>query len=229
MEESKQMPNDDPRVLDEGTSESEAVETEVLESAEDSPEAADSRARDPGGAAVAESEIRDEELAYAQAENDILRGELAMIQERLADLEQQLEEVKGKYLRARADLDNLRRRAAQDAERARESGLDSAVIPVLTVFDDLTRALAIADEKDPSKIIPGVRAVRDGLERSLEVLGIYKVGANGEVFDPDVHEALASSPSDDDAQVGTIAEVYQVGFRRGERLIRPARVVVYQD
>ena len=106
--------------------------------------------------------------------------------------------------------------------------MDSALLTVMSVYDDLGRALAAVDEADPSKIVPGIRAVRDSLERNLDTLGLKKVGKVGEAFDPDVHEALTAMPTDNPEQAGKIADVFEVGFTKGERLVRPARVVVYQ-
>ena len=161
-------------------------------------------------------------------EADILRTELSRLQSELSEAKTQADEMKNRFLRARADLENYRRRSAQDLERARESGLDSAVLTVLTVYDDLGRALEAADQDDPSKIIPGVEGVRTALKRNLEALGIREVGHKGDPFDPDLHEALSAAPTDDPALIDTIAEVYQMGFIKGERLVRPARVVVYR-
>lgn len=163
------------------------------------------------------------------AEVEILRAELSKMQAENIEVKAQADELNNKYLRARADLENYRRRAAQDMERAREAGLDSAVLTVLTVYDDLGRALTAADETDPGKIIPGVEAVQSGLKRNLEALGIREVGQKGEPFDHDLHEALSAIPTDDERLAGTIAEVFQVGFAKDERLVRPARVVVYQS
>lgn len=162
------------------------------------------------------------------ADVEILRAELVQAEERLAEAGRELEEMRDRFLRARADLDNFRRRAAAEQERAREAGLDSAVLPVLTVFDDLQRALQVADDEDPGQIIPGVRAVLATLERNLGSLGIQGVGEVGEQFDPSLHEAIGVAPASPDGEAGTIAQVYQRGFAQGERLIRPARVVVYQ-
>lgn len=166
------------------------------------------------------------EAASAETEAEILRGELAKAQEKLSQVQQQADEFKDRFLRARADLENYRRRNQQALERAREAGLDSAVLTVLAVYDDLERALTLA-EQDPSHIIPGVMAVRDSLKRNLETLGITPIGAPGEPFNPELHEALSSLPGTPE-QSGTIAEVLQVGFVRDARLIRPARVTVYQ-
>jgi len=165
-----------------------------------------------------------------EQEAEILRGELTRVQAELAAVRKELEDAKQRHLRARADLENYRRRVTGDLELAREAGLDAAVLPVLTVFDDLGRALQAAQSsEDPAAIVPGVRSVLESLERGLETLDIRAIGAPGEVFDPDVHEALSAIPATELGQGGTIADVFQAGFKRGGRLVRPARVVVYQE
>lgn len=164
-----------------------------------------------------------------QTELEILRGELTALQERVTRAEGAVAEQEGRALRARAELDTVRRLASAEQRRARDAGLDEAVVPVMGVYDDLRRALAAAEAGDPASIVPGVRGVMETLERNLGKLDIERVGEVGEHFDPDLHEALTAIPPSGRAEPGTIAEVYEAGFRRGERLIRPARVVVYQD
>lgn len=158
---------------------------------------------------------------------EVLRSELAQAFEKLTQTQEETADFKNRFLRARADLENYRRRAAQDVARARESGLDSAVVTVLSTYDDLERALRVGSD-DPSKLIPNLKAVQESLKRNLEALGIVEVGAQGDDFDPDIHEALTAVPTDGKAAANTIAEVVQVGFVKDERLVRPARVVVYQ-
>lgn len=158
----------------------------------------------------------------------ILRRELQAVSERLSALEAEHQAALDRALRARADLENTRRRHALEVERAREGGLDAAITPVLAVFDDLGRALKAAEAGDPGSIVPGVRSVRESLERSLEALGVRRVGDVGDAFDPDVHEALATVPAGDGRSPGAIAEVFEAGFVRGDRLVRPARVVVVE-
>jgi molecular chaperone GrpE len=166
--------------------------------------------------------------------------EVAILRETLQNKEKALEEMKNqyevmkvqvddykdKYLRSQADLQTYRRRVQGDIERAREAGLESALLPVMSVYDDLGRALAMATE--PEKLIPGIQSVRDSLERNLDMLGIKKVGEKGELFNPEVHEALTMVPVPEGATPGTIAEVYAVGFTKNDKLVRPAKVVVYQ-
>jgi molecular chaperone GrpE len=159
--------------------------------------------------------------------------EVAILRETLATKEKELEamkvtvdDYKDKYLRSQADLQTYRRRVQGDIERARDAGLESALLPVMTVYDDLGRALAMSAE--PEKLIPGIQSVRESLERNLDLLGIKKVGEKGEMFNPEFHEALTMIPVAEGAAPGTIAEVYAVGFMKNDKLVRPAKVVVYQ-
>jgi len=154
------------------------------------------------------------------SEADVLRAELEQAQAEVADF-------KNRFLRARADLENYRRRAAGDVLRARESGLDSAILPLLSVYDDLGRALTVSSD-DPAQLIPGIQAVREGLKRNVEALGLAEIGLKGEPFNPDRHEALTAIPTPDEGAANTIAEVVQTGFVKDERLVRPARVIVFQ-
>lgn len=193
-----------------------------------STETVDDTARATARDADSDNQVAAPSKEALEDEADVLRGELARVQQDLERAKQEADEMKNKYLRVRADLENYRRRAAQDTERARAAGLDSAVLAVLPVYDDLGRALSVATD-DPSQLIPGVKAVREGLLRNLEALGIKPVGAEGDDFNPEHHEALTSQPTDDPNKAGTIAQVFEVGFVKDERLVRPARVVVYQS
>ncbi len=162
-------------------------------------------------------------------EVDVLRGELRKLREALDAAQAEAAEAQDRALRARADLENLRRRSHADLERAHGAGLDAAIGPVLTVHDDLERAIAAGHQGEPGAILPGVEAVLAGLVRQLEGLGLTRTGAVGEPFDAERHEALTAVPTPDPELAGTIQSVFSVGFLQGDRLVRPARVVVYQE
>mgnify|MGYP001210845658 CR=1 FL=1 len=169
----------------------------------DAPTDADTARAEPAGASATDSEA------------DVLRSELESTAKRRSALEAEVADAKDRFMRSRAEFDTFRRRMADELNLAREAGLDSAVIPVLGVYDDLERAVVAASATpDPSTILPGVVAVRDGLIRSLEALGIRRVGGVGEQFDPALHEALA---------VGRQAHQARQGRRRQDRLNRERR------
>jgi molecular chaperone GrpE len=176
------------------------------------------------------TEAVEEQSSTPTAEVDevaILRETLATKEKELEAMKVTVDDYKDKYLRSQADLQTYRRRVQGDIERARDAGLESALLPVMSVYDDLGRALAMATE--PEKLIPGIQSVREGLERNLDMLGIKKVGEKGEMFNPELHEALTMVPVTEGAEPGTIAEVYAVGFMKNDKLVRPAKVVVYQE
>jgi molecular chaperone GrpE len=162
-------------------------------------------------------------------EVDVWRRELARANDALAAARTELASAEDRALRARADLENLRRRTHADLERARQQGLDAALLPVLRVHDDLVRALSAAEQSDPAAIVPGVEAVLQGLLRQLESLGLERTGAPGEPFDAERHEAIMAVPAAEPGLGGTIQTVFEAGFVQGDRLVRPARVIVYQE
>ncbi len=91
------------------------------------------------------------------------------------------------------------------------------------MLDDLERALAAAEEHEEAKLEEGVRLVHRALRDALKREGLAEIETNGR-FDPHVHEALLSQPSD--AEEGSVLEVLQKGYRLGEHVVRPARVIV---
>ncbi|HXB17182.1 MAG TPA: nucleotide exchange factor GrpE [Solirubrobacteraceae bacterium] len=125
--------------------------------------------------------------------------------------------------RTQADFENYRKRVARDVAGAQERGAVSLAKGLLPALDNLDRALEAAQEDDP--LLDGVRLVRSELMAALARSGIEAFRPLGEEFDPNVHEAVATVPAPN-GRAGTVVEVYQDGYRAGESVIRPARVVV---
>ena len=179
--------------------------------------------------------IEDMTNVGVQASDDVTETcEVTVLRETLESKEKELETMKAeatdykdKFMRSQADLQTYRRRVQSDIERARDAGLESALLPIMTVYDDLGRALIMST--DPEKLIPGIQSVRESLERNLDMLGIKKIGERGETFNPELHEALTMVPLAEGVEAGTIAEVFAVGFMKNDKLVRPAKVVVYQE
>lgn len=125
--------------------------------------------------------------------------------------------------RTQADFENFRKRTARESRLAETRGAIKLAKELLPTLDNLERALAAADADDP--LLEGVRHVYDAQVAALARAGIEGFSPLGEVFDPAQHEAVAHQPVDG-APPGTVAEVYQSGYRHGDAVIRPARVVV---
>ena len=128
-----------------------------------------------------------------------------------------------RLLRLKAEFDNYRKRAARDQESFAARANEALVKELLPIVDDLERALAAAEEHEEAKIEEGVRLVHRSLFETLRRQGLEEIAADGR-FDPHVHEALLSQPSE--ADEGSVIEVVQKGYRLGDRVLRPARVVV---
>jgi molecular chaperone GrpE len=166
----------------------------------------------------------------AQAAN----GEAALDGNGSAELQGDLDELvqvaaqRDEYLalaqRTQADFENYRKRVARDAAAAKERGVSALAKELLPALDNLDRALGAAQEDDP--LLEGVRLVRSELAGALARAGIESFSPLGEVFDPSLHEAVATAPGPDGAGSGTVIEVYQDGYRLGGSVLRPARVVV---
>ena len=133
------------------------------------------------------------------------------------------EELIDTLQRIKADFDNYRKRAARDQEALVARAGERIVKELLPVLDDLERALEAAEEHEEAKLEEGVKLVHRQLEQLLEREGLAPVETDGK-FDPHVHEALLTQPSA--SEEGSVIEVLQKGYRLGDRVLRPARVVV---
>jgi molecular chaperone GrpE len=128
--------------------------------------------------------------------------------------------------RTQADFENYRKRVARESALAQERGVAKLAKELLPALDNLDRALDAAENDDP--LLEGVRLVRSELAAALARVGVESFSPCGETFDPSLHEAMATvpQPPDGGAASGQVVEVYQPGYRLGESIIRPARVVV---
>jgi molecular chaperone GrpE len=141
----------------------------------------------------------------------------------LEALRNENEELIDSLQRLKAEFDNYRKRAARDQEQLVARAHERLVKELLPVVDDLERALQAAEQHEEAKLEEGVRLVHRALADALVREGLEEVPVEGK-FDPNVHESLLSQPSD--ADEGSVIEVLQKGYRLGDRVLRPARVVV---
>lgn len=137
----------------------------------------------------------------------------------LAELEQRLAERTSDLQRLQAEYVNYKRRVDRDRETARQNAVAATLAALLPVLDDIGRA------REHGELVGGFKAVADSFERVVTGLGLEPFGDKGDPFDPRIHEAIMHSYADDvDGPV--CAEVLQVGYRFGDRIVRPARVSV---
>ncbi len=175
----------------------------------------------PGGGARASGDSADAHGA-ADGAADELKGDL----DELGALAAERDDYLALAQRTQADFENYRKRVARESALAQLRGVAKLAKELLPAIDNLDRALDAAATDDP--LLDGVRLVRSELSAALARVGVESFSPLGETFDPSVHEAIATvqQPADGGADSGLVVEVYQPGYRLGESVIRPARVVV---
>jgi molecular chaperone GrpE len=165
------------------------------------------------------------EKAESKPSPSELEERVSTLEERAALLEKERDEYLNDLKRVAADFENYRKRVARDQEGLVARAHERLVEELLPVLDDLERALEAAAQHEEAKLEEGVRLVHRELVEALAREGLVEVETDGQ-FDPHVHEALVSQPSEQED--GSVIEVLQKGYRLGDRVLRPARVVVSQ-
>jgi len=168
-----------------------------------------------------------------QAEPATPAGQTAERDE-LAARAQKADEYLALAQRTQADFENYRKRAVREAKAAQERGAVKLALELLPAIDNLERALAHVDETEPAagqdgngtaSLVAGIKHVQTDLIAALGRAGIERYSPEGERFDPQFHEAVAQQPVEG-AEPGVVVEVFQRGYRMGDSVVRPARVVV---
>ena len=177
-----------------------------------------------------EQDLQSQEVDVEEQKNteDPLEEAIARVQELEAQLAETAKKEQDLLLRTRAEIDNIRRRTEQDVEKAHKFALEKFAKDILNTIDNLERALATpANIEDES-----IKALFDGVELTLKELlatvarfGVEPVGVVGEIFNPDLHQAISMQPMEG-FETNQITTVLQKGYLLNGRVIRPAMVMV---
>ena len=159
-----------------------------------------------------------EAQAAAQGEAESLDAELEVAQEKAR-------ENWDNYLRAVAETDNLRKRAARDVESASRYAIERFAAELLEARDSLELGIAAGAAADPARLLEGMEATLRLVNKAFEKSGIAVVDPQGQPFNPEYHEAMVTQPTADQ-EAGTVLAVVQKGYLLNGRLLRPARVVI---
>jgi molecular chaperone GrpE len=147
-------------------------------------------------------------------------------EQRIASLEEELAGAHDRNLRLQAEYQNYRKRVSKDISTARYIAMTDAVTPFLQVLDYLNMAKAAAETSDNlDSIRQGLKMIMGEYQKAMDELGVEKVDAVGTKFNPELHEALANEASEEIPE-GNVIKQWSCGYRLGERLLRPAKVVV---
>jgi len=140
-------------------------------------------------------------------------------------LRRERDDLRDRSLRAAAELDNLRKRAARDVDAARRFGAERLAQAILPVRDSIEAGLVAAEKAGHGALLDGQRATLRLLDEAFNACGIREISPQGQPFDPTKHEALGLLPSVD-VPPNTVVEVVQKGYELNERLLRAAKVLV---
>ncbi|NMM39463.1 nucleotide exchange factor GrpE [Pseudoalteromonas arctica] len=154
-------------------------------------------------------------------------AEIAMLYAELEDAKQTIANQKDSVVRAAADVDNIRRRAAQDVEKAHKFALEKFANELLPVIDNLERAIEFSDKEDETlkPLLEGIDMTVKSFNDAVAKFGVEIVNPQGEQFNPEFHQAMSIQPSND-VTPNTVLAVMQKGYTLNGRLLRPAMVMV---
>jgi molecular chaperone GrpE len=180
--------------------------------------------------------LKEERAEVPDAENSDNGGDTDVAAESVPEPEQPQEDEltvaqreRDEYLdlakRTQADFENFRKRTAKDLQAAGTRARVGLIREILPVVDNLERALGVAPAGEGDAFVEGVRLVYRELEGALARAGVLTIEPKGDVFDPNVHEALSTRPQEG-AESGTVVDVVEKGYRTADMVVRPARVVV---
>lgn len=132
------------------------------------------------------------------------------------------------YVRAMAELENTRRRASEEVQKAHKFGIEKFAENLLPVVDSLEKALEVTKDDQDNPMREGMLATYRQLVHALDVSGMKPIDPKGEAFDPHKHQAIAMVPAPEGVAAGNVVEVFQRGWLISERVLRPAMVSVAQ-
>ena len=172
--------------------------------------------------AAAEAAAQTEETTAETGETEEVTDPL---QAELEACRAELTAEKDKFLRMAAEYDNFRRRSAKEREAAYSDAYADALMQIIPVIDNLERAAGYGNAGDAKQLSDGVNMILTQFTSALEKMGIEAFGEKGELFDPNIHNAIMheEDPEQDESVLG---EVFQRGYRRGDKIIRCAMVKV---
>lgn len=194
------MEKEETTVKDAGETENEATENETVVS--------------DAGEENAEVETVDVEKLVA---------ELAALKKEAEAEKARAAEMTDSARRLQAEFDNYRKRMNDNSRKVREDATAEVLVKVVPVLDTIAQALNMIDDE---KVAGGVKMIGDEITKLLGSYGVVEIEAEGKEFDPKLHEAIMQMPAETEEQKDTVKQVFQKGYKMGDKVIRPARVIV---
>lgn len=173
-----------------------------------------------------ETVVSDASEATAEVETvdvDKLNAELAALRKQAEAEKNKAAEMTDSARRIQAEFDNYRRRMNDNSRRVRDDATAEVLVKIVPVLDTIAQALKMIDDE---KVAGGVKMIGDEITKLLGSYGVTEIEAEGKEFDPKLHEAVMQMPAETEEQTDTVKEVFQKGYKMGDKVIRPARVIV---
>ena len=179
-----------------------------------------------------QAEVEAAEKAAEQVDGEEMspEAEIALLHSELEAAKQTINDQKDSVVRAAADVENMRRRAAQDVEKAHKFALEKFANELLPVIDNLERAIEFSDKENEQlkPVLEGIEMTVKSFNDAVSKFGVEIVNPRGEQFNPEFHQAMSIQPSNDVAP-NTVLAVMQKGYTLNGRLLRPAMVMVSKE
>ena len=179
-----------------------------------------------------QAEVEAAEKAAEQVDGEEMspEAEIALLHSELEAAKQTINDQKDSVVRAAADVENMRRRAAQDVEKAHKFAIEKFANELLPVIDNLERAIEFSDKENEQlkPVLEGIEMTVKSFNDAVSKFGVEIVNPQGEQFNPEFHQAMSIQPSNDVAP-NTVLAVMQKGYTLNGRLLRPAMVMVSKE
>lgn len=169
------------------------------------------------------SDAGEENAAVETVDVEKLVAELAVLKKEAEAEKARAAEMTDSARRLQAEFDNYRKRMNDNSRKVREDATAEVLVKVVPVLDTIAQALNMIDDE---KVAGGVKMIGDEITRLLGSYGVVEIEAEGKEFDPKLHEAIMQMPAETEEQKDTVKQVFQKGYKMGDKVIRPARVIV---
>ena len=169
------------------------------------------------------SDAGEENAAVETVDVEKLVAELAALKKEAEAEKARAAEMTDSARRLQAEFDNYRKRMNDNSRKVREDATAEVLVKVVPVLDTIAQALNMIDDE---KVAGGVKMIGDEITKLLGSYGVVEIDAEGKEFDPKLHEAIMQMPAETEEQKDTVKQVFQKGYKMGDKVIRPARVIV---
>ena len=169
------------------------------------------------------SDAGEENAEVETVDVEKLVAELAALKKEADAEKARAAEMTDSARRLQAEFDNYRKRMNDNSRKVREDATAEVLVKVVPVLDTIAQALNMIDDE---KVAGGVKMIGDEITKLLGSYGVVEIEAEGKEFDPKLHEAIMQMPAETEEQKDTVKQVFQKGYKMGDKVIRPARVIV---